>query len=114
MLASGTPLNARLRSASPEELAGLFSSVLESRLPGAILESVVVRTTLPLSPARREGLAAEVAAVRDEVDFKKLLAELLFAANERVVFGDEEFDGIAAAAEELLLDGLSGDTGGLE
>ena len=114
VLASGTPLNARLRSASPEELAGLFSSVLESRLPGAILESVVVRTTLPLSPARREGLAAEVAAVRDEVDFKKLLAELSFAANERVVFGDEEFDGIAAAAEELLLDGLSGDTGGLE
>ena len=114
VLASGTPLNARLRSASGEELAEVFSPVLESRLPGAILESVVVRTTLPVSPARREGLAAEVAAVRGEVDLHKLLAELPFAASERVVFGDEELSEIAAAAEDLLLDGLSGDTGGLK
>ena len=114
VLASGTPLNARLRSASEEELTNLFSPVLESRLPHAVLESVVVRTTAPVSPARREGLAAEVAAVRGEVDFKKLLAELPFAAAERVVFSDEELDGIAAAAEDRLLDGLSGDTGGLK
>ena len=114
VLGSGTPLNARLRSASQEELAGVFSPVLESHLPHAILESVVVRTTLPVSPARREGLAAEVAAVRGEVDFEKLLAELPFAASERVAFSGEELDEIAAAAEDLLLDGLSGDTGGLK
>ena len=114
VLASGTPLNPRLRSSGQEELTGIFSPELAKRLPGAWLESVIVRTTAPVSPARREGLAAEVAAVHDEVDFKKLLAELSFAADERVVFGDEELDEIAAAAEDLLLDALSGDTGGLK
>ena len=112
VLAGGTPLNARLHSASQADLVQVFSPVLESRLPRAVLESVVVRTTAPVSPARREGLAAEVAAVRGELDLKKLLAELPFAAAERIAFGDEELDDISAAAEDLLLDGLSGDTGG--
>ena len=114
VLTGGTPLNARLRSAGGEELIGMFSPELEKRLPGAVLENVAVRTTLPVSPARREGLAAEVAAVRGEVDFKKLLAELPFAARERVAFTDGELAEIAAAAEDRLLDGLSGDTGGLK
>ena len=114
VLASGTPLNPRLRSAGQEDLTNLFSPVLESHLPEAILESVAVRTTAPVSPARREGLAAEVAAVRGEVDFEALLAELPFSADERVVFGDDELSEIADAAEDLLLDSLSGDTGGLK
>ncbi len=114
VLASGTPLNARLRSASQEELTNLFSPVLDSRLPHAVLESVIVRTTAPVSSARREGLAAEVAAVRGELNVKKLLGELPFAAAERVAFTDGELDDIAAAAEDLLLDGLSGDAGGLK
>ena len=113
VLSGGTPLNTRLRSATQEDLTSLFSPVIESRLPHAVLESVAVRTTAPVSPARREGLAAEVAAVRGEVDFKALLAELPFAATERIVFDDEELAGIADAAEDLLLDGLSGDAGGL-
>lgn len=114
VLASGTPLNSRLRSAGQEELAGVFSPVLEARLPGAWLESVAVRTTAPVSPARREGLAAEVAAVRGELDLGAILAELPFAAAERIAFGAGELAGIAAAAEDLLLDALSGDTGGLK
>ena len=114
VLASGTPLNPRLRPASQEELTGIFSPELAKRLPAAWLESVIVRTTAPVSPARREGLAAEVAAVRGEVNFEKLLSELSFAADERVSFDDEELKEIAAAAEDLLLDALSGDTGGLK
>jgi len=110
VLAGGTPLNARLRAAGNEELEELFSSVLRSECRHAALESVIVRTTAPLSAARREGLAAEVAAVRGEVDPARLLAALPLSPGEFSGFDEAELSEIKREAEELLLDCLSGES----
>ena len=109
VLASGTALNSRLRSADAAELEALFSPVLRSKLPRAGLESVVVNTTALPSASRREGLAAEVAAVRGELDLAAELEALPLAPSEFSGFSREELAGIAREAEELLLDYLCGD-----
>ena len=59
--------------------------------------------------ARREGLAAEVAAVRSAVDPAAPLREMQLSPEELAAFADWELDEIAHEAEELLLDYLSGD-----
>lgn len=108
VLKGGCPLNSRLR-APGAELEELFAPVLRSKLPRAILESVVVSTTAPPSESRREGLAAEVAAVRGEVDPGALLAAMSLKGSEFSGFGAEELAEIGREAEELLLDYLAGD-----
>jgi DNA repair exonuclease SbcCD nuclease subunit len=109
VLKGGCPLNARLRAVGGAELEELFAPVLRSRLPRALLESVVVDTTAPPSASRREGLAAEVAAVRGEVDPGALLAAMSLKGSEFSGFGAEELAEIGREAEELLLDYLAGD-----
>ena len=109
VLAGPSPLNAQLRGADGTELEAVFASALRAKLPKAALESVVVRTTGLPSASRREGLAAEVAAVRDAVDPGKELAALHFAPGEFDAFTAEELSDIKREAEELLLDCLSGD-----
>ena len=109
VLAGGTQLNSRLRSADEASLEEMFSSALHRRLPEAELESVVVNTSGMPSAARREGLAAEVAAVRDELDLEAELAALPLAPSEFSGFPKEELDAVAREAEELLIDYLCGD-----
>jgi len=109
ILAGGTPLNARLRTVEEGEMEELFAPALRAALPRAALESVIVRTTAPVSASRREGLAAEVAAVRGEVDPGRLLASLPLSPGEFSGFGDDELADISREAEELLLDCLAGD-----
>ena len=109
VLAGGTPLNAMLRASDAADLEELFASLLRSKLPRAALESVIVNTTAPVSAARREGLAAEVAAVRGEVDPGKLLAGLSLPPGEFSGFDAAELAEISREAEELLLDCLAGD-----
>ena len=82
---------------------------MKRRLPNAALESVIVNTTGVLSASRREGLAAEVAAVRDAVDPAREVAALHLAPGEFSGFPPDELAEIAREAEELLLDYLSGD-----
>ena len=109
VLAGPCPLNARLREADEAELEAVFASALRAKHPKAALESVIVRTTGLPSAARREGLAAEVAAVRDAVDPAGELAALRLAPGEFSGFTAEELADIKREAEELLLDCLSGD-----
>lgn len=109
VLAGGCPLNAQLRAAGEGELEEIFSAALRRALPGAELESVIVRTTAVPDAARREGLAAEVAAVRSAVDPAAPLREMQLSPEELAAFADGELDEIAHEAEELLLDYLSGD-----
>jgi len=109
VLAGGTALNARLRALGQEELAELFRPRLRAKLPTAELESVVVATTGLPGASRREGLAAEVAAVREKLDPGALAAALPFTHAELDGFTPEELAGIARESEELLLDYLAGD-----
>ena len=109
ILAGPTPLNARLRAAESSALEEVFAAELKRRLPNAALESVIVNTTGELSASRREGLAAEVAAVRDAVDPAREAAALHLAPGEFSGFSVDELAEIAREAEELLLDYLSGD-----
>lgn len=108
VLGSGTELNSRLRAVDEAELEELFSAVLQERLPSAKLESVVVNTTAPPSASRREGLAAEVAAVRSAADPAAELAALPLSPAEFDGFSEAELLDIAHEAEELLLDYLCG------
>ena len=109
VLSGPCPLNAQLRGADEAELEEIFASALRAKQPKAALESVVVRTTGLPSASRREGLAAEVAAVRDAVDPERELAGLHLASGEFAGFTAEELADIKREAEELLLDHLSGD-----
>lgn len=109
VLAGPCPLNARLRASGEEDLAEIFSRLLGARLPRAELESVIVNTTAVPSASRREGLAAEVAAVRGAVSPARELAALSLSPAEFSGFSDEELAAVAREAEELLLDYLSGD-----
>lgn len=109
VLASGTVLNSRLRAADESALEEMFVSVLRSQLPLAELESVRVNTSGPPSAARREGLSAEVAAVRDGLDLNAELAALPLSPSEFSGFSEAELADIAHEAEELLLDYLCGD-----
>ena len=111
VLASGTALNSRLRSADREELEEMFSSVLDSALPGAILEGLTVNTTALPSASRREGVAAEVASVRAGLDLAQELAALPLSPREFSGFSAVELEEIAGEAENLLLDYLCGDLG---
>ena len=109
ILAGPTPLNARLRSEGTSALEEIFGAELKRKLPRAALESVIVNTTGVLSESRREGLAAEVAAVRDAVDPARDAAALHLASGEFSGFSPDELAEIAREAEEPLLDYLSGD-----
>ncbi len=109
VLAGGSPLNARLRALGQEELTELFLPALRAKLPKADLESVIVNTTGLPNAARREGLAAEVAAVRDSLDLPGIAAALPLTPAELAGFTPAEFAEISREAEELLLDYLAGD-----
>ena len=109
VLAGGCALNPRLRALGQEELTELFIPRLRAKLPEAELESVIVNTTALPSAARREGLAAEVAAIRGELDMAALAAALPFTPAELDAFTPAELADIAREAEELLLDYLAGD-----
>lgn len=109
VLSGPCPLNARLRSSGEGDLEAIFSRLLRARLRRAELESVIVNTTAVPSASRREGLAAEVAAVRGEVSPARELAALSLSPAEFSGFSEEELADIAREAEELLLDYLSGD-----
>jgi DNA repair exonuclease SbcCD nuclease subunit len=109
ILAGPSPLNARLRAAEGPALEEIFAAELKRKLPRAALESVIVNTTGLHSASRREGLAAEVAAVRDEVDPARELETLPLSPAEFSGFSSDELAEIAREAEELLLDYLSGD-----
>ena len=109
VLSGPCPLNARLRGSGSAELEELFSRVLHAKLPKAELESVIVNTTAVPSASRREGLAAEVAAVRDTVSPARELAALSLSPAEFSGFSEEELAAVSREAEELLLDYLSGD-----
>ena len=69
---------------------------------------MVAETALP-SASRREGLAAEVAAVRDAVSPERELAAMSLSPAEFSGFSEEELAAVSREAEELLLDYLSGD-----
>ena len=108
-LAGPCPLNAQLRASDDAGLAELFAPELRKKLPRAELESVIVNTVSPASAARREGLAAEVAAVRDAVDPGRGLAGVTLSPGEFSGFTAEELAEVGREAEELLLDYLSGE-----
>ena len=109
VLAGPCPLNARLRGSDGAELEEFFARVLRAKLPKAELESVIVNTTAVPSASRREGLAAEVSAVRGAVSPEAELAALSLSPAEFSGFSADELAAIAHEAEELLLDYLSGD-----
>ncbi len=109
VLSGPCPLNARLRTSENGDLEAIFVRLLRARLRRAELESVIVNTTAVPSASRREGLAAEVAAVRGEVSPARELAALSLSPAEFSGFSEDELAAVAREAEELLLDYLSGD-----
>ena len=113
VLRGATPLNDALRREDPEELHRLCAALLPS---GCRLESVRIATAAPLSAARREGLAAEVEAVRGALpgELREYLASLRLSSRTFGDFSDEELETIAADAADLLIDRLAGGGGGGE
>jgi len=108
-----TPLNDALRREDPEELHRLCAGLLP---PGCRLESVRIATAAPLAASRREGLAAEVEAVRGALpgELRDYLASLRLPSRTFDAFSDEEFETIADDAANLLIDRLAGAGGGKE
>ena len=114
VLKGSTPLNAALRREDPDELEKFCAAALPA---DGLLESVRLATVSPLSAARREGLAAEVEAVRGELpaELRKHLDSLRLPSRIFDGFSDDEISAIAADAAETLIDRLAdGGTGGAE
>ena len=81
--------------------------------PRCRLEALRLATISPASAARREGLAAEVEAVRGELPAKlrEYFDSLRIPARIAGGFSDDEIAAIAADAAETLIDRLAGEGG---
>ena len=108
VLRGSTPLNAALRREDPAELHELAA---ETMPPRCCLEALRCATVSPVSAARREGLAAEVEAVRGELPAKlrEYFDSLRIPSRIAGEFSDDEISAIAADAAEMLIDRLAGE-----